>query len=82
MLSTQQIEQMLNERGAVVNIGQITDADVRLLNKAAKQGRLVKYRGKWDTLIPGCGIGPDKTIWALPEFAEHVPFLNYDRKAA
>lgn len=81
MLTTSQIEQMLNERGAVVDIGQIAGADVRLLNKAAKQGRLVKYRGKWNTLIPGVGIGPDKTIWAIPEFAERVPFLNYSRAA-
>lgn len=76
MLTTAQIEEMLTEHGAVVDIGQIADSDLRLLNAAAKAGRLVKYRGKWDTLMPRYGIGPDKSIWATPEFAAVVPGLQ------
>jgi hypothetical protein len=74
-ITTSQVEQMLTERGAVVDIGQISGGDRKRLNKAAKEGRLVRYRGYWDTLLPMAGIGPLKDIWATPAFADRVPGL-------
>lgn len=75
MLSTDQIETMLTERGAIANIGQITASDVRLLDKAAKAGRLIKYRGHWGSKHPSFGTGPLKSCWARPDMAEAIaPF--------
>jgi len=71
-LTTKQIETMINDQGAVVDIGQISDADARLLNRFAKQGKLIKYRGFWNNFSPLFGMGPLKTIWALPEFAKQM----------
>lgn len=68
-LTETDIEEMLNSDGAVVQIGQIAPAIVRKLDKAAKEGRLVKYRGYWNTMSPWFGMGPLKSIWALPERA-------------
>ncbi|HEY9219510.1 MAG TPA: hypothetical protein VIO94_15795 [Phenylobacterium sp.] len=68
-LTTYQVEATLSERGAIADIGQVSPADRRALDKAAREGRLVKYRGHWDTLSPDFGIGPLKSCWALPEAA-------------
>jgi hypothetical protein len=75
MLTAQQIEAQLNESGAIANVGQIAADEVRLLNEAAKAGRLIKYRGHWDSLHPSFGIGPLKACWALPSMADAIaPF--------
>ncbi len=71
-LTTSQIEAMINEDGAVVNIGQIGPVEARMLDKLAKQGVLFKYRGHWDTLSPDFGIGPLKSIWAWPQHPRFV----------
>lgn len=75
-LSREVVQQALNEQGTLVDLGQIAPAEVRALNKAAKQGQLVKYRGYWNTRLPFAGIGPLKTIWALPEVAALVPGIG------
>lgn len=62
-------EQMIEARLAVVDIGQVTPAAKKWLEAEAKVGRLVKYRGYWDTLLTYTGMGPLKTIWATPEVA-------------
>ena len=57
--------EMIEARGAVADIGQVTPIARKWLDREAQAGRLVKYRGYWDTLLPAFGIGPLKTIWAL-----------------
>ncbi|WP_155262918.1 hypothetical protein [Sphingomonas segetis] len=54
----------------LVNIGQFSRELVARLNRAAKAGRIVKYRGHWDTHHPSIGIGALKSIYCL---AEQVP---------
>lgn len=66
------IEAILNEDGAVVQIGQISPQDARMLDKLAKQGVLFKYRGHWDTMSPKFGMGPLKSIWAWPKHPRFV----------
>src|SRR5690242_19425877 len=60
----------LEKNGSIVDIGQVPAWMRRDLNKLAKTGKLIKYRGHWDTLLPFAGLGPLKTIWALPEIAQ------------
>lgn len=69
-LTLQQAEDMLNERGAIVNIGQVGPTLQKALNKAVRAGRLVKYRGHWDSFQASFGMGPLKSIYALPAFAQ------------
>jgi hypothetical protein len=64
--------EMIEARGAVVNIGQVTPVARKWLDREARAGTLIKYRGYWDTLLPCAGMGPLKTIWALPEVAVAV----------
>ncbi len=45
------------------DIGQLSRADIRDLNKAVKAGILIRYRGYWNSGCPIAGIGPLKTIW-------------------
>lgn len=71
-LTLQQAETMLNEQGAIVNIGQVGPTLKKALEKAVREGRLAKYRGHWDSMRAAFGIGPLKTIYALPEFAAYV----------
>jgi hypothetical protein len=54
--------------GAVVcNIGQVTQADKRALDKMVKAGTLVKWRGHWFPVAGASwGLGPLKTCWGLP----------------
>lgn len=59
----------LEKHGAIVDIGQVPAWMRKQLNAQAKAGALVKYRGYWDTLLPYAGIGPLKTIWAIPAIA-------------
>lgn len=58
------------EDGSIVELGQVPDWMKKQLDAAAKAGRLVKYRGHWDTLLAFAGMGPKKVIWADPEIAE------------
>ena len=60
----------LERNGAIVSLGQVPPAMKRQLDRIARAGTLVKYRGHWNTLSPVTGTGPLKTIWALPEIAE------------
>lgn len=59
----------LQQNGAIVDLGQVPAWMKKQLDKQAKEGRLVKYRGFWNTLSPVMGMGPLKTIWATPEIA-------------
>lgn len=54
----------------VVNIGQVTKGEERVLNQAVRAGKLVKWRGKWFPVAGASfGLGPDKTCWSTPEVA-------------
>lgn len=57
--------EMIEARGAVCDIGQVTPAAKKWLEAEVKAGNLIKYRGYWDTLSPVTGLGPLKTIWVL-----------------
>jgi hypothetical protein len=59
----------IERRGVIVNLGMITPTVARRLDTLVKEGVLVKYRGHWDTLLTFTGMGPLKTIWAVPEIA-------------
>lgn len=59
----------LEQSGAIVDLGQVPAWMKRQLDKGAKEGLLVKYRGYWNTLLTFTGMGPLKTIWATPEMA-------------
>jgi len=61
---------VLDERGAIVDLGQVPAWMKKQLDAAAKAGRLVKYRGHFDSLLSFAGMGPKKVIWADPEIAE------------
>ncbi len=60
-------------RGEVVcNIGHLGKLDVKLLDRAVRAGKLVKWRGKWFPVAGApFGIGPDKTCWSTPEVAAY-----------
>jgi hypothetical protein len=60
----------LEKSGYVVDLGQIADWMKPQLAKFIKAGRLVKYRGYWNTGHAAFGMGPLKTIYAYPEVAE------------
>jgi hypothetical protein len=61
----------LENNGAIVDIGQVPAWMRKQLDRRAKEGVLVKYRGHWNTLLTFAGMGrPDKTIWAYPAIAE------------
>jgi hypothetical protein len=47
----------------VVQIGQLSRADVRVLDRAARAGILVRYRGYWNTGSSLGGLGALKTCW-------------------
>lgn len=60
----------LERSGYVVNIGQIPDWMKRQLDRRAKAGDLVKYRGNWDDPLGHRGFGlMIKTIWARRDVA-------------
>jgi hypothetical protein len=63
-ISDETVERIINDAGALVNIGQISPAQQRMLERHVRRGSLVKYRGYWDTMSPHYGIGPLKTIYA------------------
>lgn len=56
-------ERVLFERGHVINLGQITAAVEKHLNRLVREGRAIRYRGYWNTLSESYGFGPKKTIW-------------------
>ena len=57
---------MLNRGEVVVQIGQISDASKRALDKMVRAGTVLKWRGKWFPVAGASfGIGPDKTCWGL-----------------
>lgn len=57
----------LHNAGAIVDLGQIGPFVRRMLTRLEKQGVIVRYKGHFDTLQREFGIGPLKTIWAIPE---------------
>lgn len=70
----------------VVDIGHLGKIDVRLLDRAVRAGKLVKWRGKW---FPNAGapvgVGPDKNCWSTPEVASYFADMKRGiaaRKAA
>lgn len=63
-ITNETIEQIINEQGALVDIGQISPELKRSLERRVRSGELFKYRGHWDTLSPDWGMGPLKTIYA------------------
>lgn len=65
MMTIETAERMLRSGEAIVNIGQVGRDLERALERAVRQGRLVKYRGHWNTLSPIYGMGPLKTIYVL-----------------
>lgn len=52
------------KREIICNIGQVSAADKRLLDKATKRGDIAKWRGCWFP-VPGApfGLGPLKSCW-------------------
>ena len=54
------------KRDCVVNIGQLSEEQVRQLNAAFMRGELDRWRGFWypDPRWP-VGIGPLKTVWGM-----------------
>lgn len=64
MLTQEQIDQALSTNGRIVQIGQISPASVRRLNKRAKAGELIKSRCHWH-YVSGFGLGPLKSVWSL-----------------
>jgi hypothetical protein len=71
-LTVQQAEQVLRDRGCIVNIGQIDATLKRRLDKAVREGRLAKWRATWTAPLGGFGIGPLKTVYGLPELNPHA----------
>lgn len=61
--------QQLNEKGYIVAMGQFDASIKRRLDNAVKDGRLAKWRARWNAPLGGWGIGPLKTIYGLPELA-------------
>ena len=58
---------LLDTRGWLADIGQLSAKDKRLLNRLVRQGILVKYRGCWTTGLPATlapTLGPPHTIYA------------------
>lgn len=50
----------------LVQISQIAPETVKQLDKLARAGTLVKWRGKWFPVAGAAfGLGPDKTCWGL-----------------
>ena len=66
----------LAKSGHIVALGQIPDWMKKQLDAHAKAGRLVKYRGHFNTGQRTFGMGPLKTIWALPEIAEEAAIID------
>jgi len=58
--------------GYAVDIGQVGPEAKRALDSLARQGVVVKYRGHWDTGHAAFGMGPLKTIWAVPHIADQA----------
>lgn len=60
------------EGTVIVNIGQVTLGEKRVLDQAVRAGKLAKWRGHW---FPHAGaphgIGPLKTCWGTPEVAAY-----------
>jgi len=60
MLNKQQVQDWINERGYIQNIGQIDTETKKALDRAVRKGKLVKSR------IPWLGyMGPAKTTYSL-----------------
>lgn len=50
----------------IVDIGQVEKPTRRELDKLARLGVLLKWRGKWFPVAGAAfGLGPDKTCWGL-----------------
>lgn len=54
----------LTTRPAICDVGQITPAMKRVLERRIREGTWFKYRGFWNTLSPHIGLGNPKTIYA------------------
>jgi hypothetical protein len=67
--------EQIHEQGWVPSIGQIDAAACRFLDREVRAGRLAKYRGYWDSGHAAFGMGPLKTIYALPAVAENAARL-------
>lgn len=61
----------------IVDIGHISLANARFLNREVRAGRLAKWRGYWFP-HPGApwGIGPLKTCWGLPAICASYGGVN------
>lgn len=63
--------------GVVVNLGRITDADQRALDRLARQGQIAKWRGHWFPVTGAAfGIGPLKTCYGTREYRDYVTSIN------
>lgn len=69
MITARQVLRLILTDGGIPDIGQITPEIATVLKRLVKTGKLATYRGYWNTLLPFAGIGPLKTIYALPEVA-------------
>jgi hypothetical protein len=60
------IYEALNAGEVICDIGQVTPADRRLLDRLVRRKAAVKWRGYWFPIAGAShGIGPLKTCWAL-----------------
>jgi len=63
-ISTAQVYSAIEAGEVIANIGQISGADKRRLDKLAEDGQISKWRGKWFPVAGASyGIGPDKTCY-------------------
>lgn len=62
--------------GIVVSLGQLSPSDTRVLERAVKEGAIVKWRGYWYPTPgdPTFGLGPLKTCYSKSNpFADLMP---------
>ena len=62
----EQFNHAINSGEPVVCLGQISPQQRRKMERWHKKGKLLKWRGYWNTHSPHFGIGPLKTIFARP----------------
>lgn len=68
---------MALEGEVVVDIGQVGPLSTKVLNRAVRAGKLVKWRGRWYPHSGSAyGIGPLKTCWSTPETRELIRQLD------
>lgn len=73
MAISNEIMSQLQERGVIVNLGQLTAEDKRSLDRVVKRGQIKKWRGYWHPVAGApFGIGPLKTCYGTVEYHDHI----------